>query len=105
MVDYKVPLVIAALPQQYSDQATEGMKAAITESYNAAAESIRQSLGDPLAAADQVGAVPHQTADPTTVASRKLRPEYTAFGQTNWSLTIRRVSLRPPRAIRMTQLC
>ena len=27
-----------------------------------------------------------ETGDPTTVESRKLRPEFTAFGQTIWSL-------------------
>ncbi len=63
------------------------MVAAITESDNAAAESIWESLGDPAAAAIAVGDVLHHTGDPTIVESRKLRPEYTAFGQTDWSLT------------------
>lgn len=83
----KVPLVITALRLHGSAQVTQEMKAAIVESDNAAAESIWEGFGDPPAAADKVGAVLHQTGDPTTVESRKLRPEYTAFGQTNWSLS------------------
>jgi hypothetical protein len=67
----KVPLVIAA----------------ITESDNAAAESIWESLGDPPTAAAEVSKVLHDTGDPTIVESRKLRPEYSASGQTGWSLT------------------
>ena len=63
------------------------MVAAITESDNAAAEAIWEGLGDPATAAADVGKVLHDTGDPTTVESRKLRPEYTAFGQTDWSLT------------------
>lgn len=62
------------------------MSAAITESDNAAAESIWEGLGDLPTAAAKVGSVLHETGDPTTVESRKVRPEYTAFGQTDWSL-------------------
>ena len=83
----KVPLVIAAMRQQNTDQPTKPMVAAITESDNAAAESIWEALGDPASAAIAVGDVLHHTGDPTIVESRKLRPEYTAFGQTDWSLT------------------
>jgi beta-lactamase class A len=81
----KVPLVIAAMRQQHTSQPTPMMTAVITESDNAGAESIWESLGGP-AAATKVGAVLHATGDPTTVESRKLRPEYSAFGQTVWSL-------------------
>ena len=45
------------------------------------------SLGDPVAAAHKVDAVLRQNGDPTTVQSQKVRPEFTAFGQTDWSLT------------------
>ena len=83
----KVPLVMAAMRRQHSDRPTTPMTAAITESDNAAAESIWESLGDPATAATAVGNVLHDTGDPTNVESRKLRPEYTAFGQTDWSLT------------------
>ena len=63
------------------------MTAAITESDNAAAESIWASLGDPVTAAHKVEAVVGQTGDSTTVQSQKVRPEFSAFGQTDWSLT------------------
>lgn len=83
----KIPLVIASMRLHNSDHPTASMVAAITESDNAAAEAIWEGLGDPTAAAAAVGKVLHDVGDPTTVESRKLRPEYTAFGQTNWSLT------------------
>jgi hypothetical protein len=83
----KVPLVIAAMRQQNTDQVTQAMIAAITESDNQAAESIWEGLGDPVTAATKVEAVLRATGDPTTVQWKKIRPEYTAFGQTDWSLT------------------
>ncbi|MBV8861727.1 MAG: hypothetical protein JO259_07695 [Mycobacterium sp.] len=83
----KVPLVIAAMRQANIDQPTKPMAAAIIESDNAAAESIWESLGDPTTAAADVGRVLRDAGDPTIVESRKLRPQYTAFGQTDWSLT------------------
>lgn len=83
----KVPLVIAAMREQNSDQVTSQMTAAITESDNAAAEAIWGGLGEPSTAADKVGAVLREAGDPTTVQSQKVRREYTAFGQTDWSLT------------------
>jgi hypothetical protein len=83
----KVPLVIAAMRQQGTERPTTPMVAAITESDNAAAESIWEGLGNPAAAATAVGDVLHGTGDPTIVESQKVRREYTAFGQTGWSLT------------------
>lgn len=83
----KVPLVIAAYRQHQPQRVTDTMKAAITESDNAAAESLWQQLGDPTTAAQAVQQILQQAGDPTTVESRKLRPEFTAFGQTIWSLT------------------
>jgi hypothetical protein len=83
----KVPLVIASMRQHNASRPTTSMVAAITESDNAAAEAIWEGLGDPDTAAADVDKVLHDTGDPTTVESRKLRPEYTAFGQTAWSLT------------------
>jgi hypothetical protein len=83
----KVPLVIASMRQHDNGHPTTAMVAAITESDNAAAEAIWEGLGDPATAAAEVGQVLHDTGDATTVESRKLRPEYTAFGQTDWSLT------------------
>jgi hypothetical protein len=83
----KMPLVIASMRQHNTDRPTTAMMAAITESDNVAAESIWEGLGDPATAAADVGEVLHEVGDPTVVESRKLRPEYTAFGQTDWSLT------------------
>jgi hypothetical protein len=83
----KVPLAIAALRQENPPQATAAMKAAITESDNAAAESIWEGLGDPVTAAHKVEDVLKEAGDSTTtVQSQKVRPEFTAFGQTYWPL-------------------
>jgi hypothetical protein len=80
----KVPLAIAALRQENPPE--EAMKAAITESDNAAAESIWEGLGDPVTAAHKVEDVLKEAGDSTTVQSQKVRPEFTAFGQTEWPL-------------------
>jgi hypothetical protein len=82
----KVPLAIAALRQENPPQVTAAMKAAITESDNVAAESIWEGLGDPVTAAHKVEDVLKEAADSTTVESQKVRPEFTAFGQTKWPL-------------------
>lgn len=63
------------------------MIAAITESDNAAAESIWASLGEPATAARKVDDVLRRAGDPTNVQPQTIRPEFTAFGQTDWSLT------------------
>ena len=83
----KVPLVIAALREERPPVVTDAMSAAITESDNAAAESIWAGLGDPVTAAHKVDAVLRQTGDPTTVQSQRVRPQHSAFGQTEWPLT------------------
>jgi hypothetical protein len=83
----KVPLVIAAMRKQNTGQVTEPMRAAITESDNAAAESIWAGLGDPDDAAKQIEAVLSESGDSTIVQSKRVRPPYTAFGQTDWPLT------------------
>jgi hypothetical protein len=83
----KVPLVIAAYRQQDPQQVTDAMRAAITESDNAQAESVWAQLGEPQAAGQKVEQVLRETGDPTTVEWRRVRPPYTAFGQTTWSLT------------------
>jgi hypothetical protein len=83
----KVPLIIAALREEQPPKVTDAMMAAITESNNAAAESIWASLGDPVTAAHKVDAVLRETGDPTTVQSQRVRPEFSAFGQTEWTLT------------------
>jgi hypothetical protein len=83
----KVPLIIAGLRAEDPPEITDAMKATITESDNAAAESVWASLGDPVTAAHKVEDVLRQTGDPTIVQSQKIRPEFTAFGQTIWPLT------------------
>ena len=83
----KVPLIIAALSEESPPTVTDAMRAAITKSDNDAAESIWENLGDPVTAEHKVEAVLRKYGDPTTVEWRKLRPEFTAFGQTIWSLT------------------
>jgi beta-lactamase family protein len=83
----KVPLTITALSEENPPTVTDAIRAAITESDNAAAESIWENLGDPVTAARKVEAVLRKYGDPTTVEWRKVRPEFTAFGQTIWSLS------------------
>ncbi len=84
----KVPLVIAALQEEKSHTVTDAMKAAITESDNAAAESIWAGLSsDPAVAGQKVEAVLRPTGDPTPVQWKRVRPPYTPFGQTDWPLT------------------
>jgi hypothetical protein len=83
----KVPLTITGLRDEDPAQIKDKMAAAITESDNAAAESIWEGLGDPDIAAHKVEKVLKAAGDNTTVQSQKVRPEYTAFGQTIWSLT------------------
>jgi hypothetical protein len=78
----KVPLAIAALAVDDADLVFK----TITLSDNAAAEELWSRLGD--SAAGLVQAVIRQAGDPTTVVeSRRLRAEYTPFGQTRWPLT------------------
>jgi hypothetical protein len=80
-------LVIAALREERPPVVTDAMKTAITESDNAAAESLWAGLGDPVTAAAKVDAVLRQAGDRTAVQSQRTRPEFSAFGQTEWSLT------------------
>jgi hypothetical protein len=77
----KVPLAIAALEEDNADLVFK----TITQSDNAAAEELWSQLGD--SAAQLVQSVICEAGDPTTVVeSRRLRAEYTPFGQTRWSL-------------------
>ncbi|ORW30874.1 hypothetical protein AWB91_18025 [Mycobacterium paraense] len=82
----KVPLAIAALrrdPARAHDLAVK----AITESDNEASERLWSQLGDPPRAALQVQAVVRECGDPATVVeSERIRPPFTAFGQTQWPL-------------------
>ncbi|MEY8019093.1 hypothetical protein [Mycobacterium servetii] len=82
----KVPLAIAAL--RHSNKAAAPLVVpAIRDSDNAAAEALWGQLGQPSQAAQSVGAVLAEAGDTATVVqSEKTRSEFTAFGQTNWSL-------------------
>jgi hypothetical protein len=82
----KVPLAIAALRQGGSGTTSESVRVAITQSDNDAADAIWRGLGSPEAAAGKVDSVLREAGDPTQVQSRRSRPEYSAFGQTDWSL-------------------
>jgi hypothetical protein len=79
----KVPLAVAALRADVAQ--ADQLSAAITRSDNAAAEELWSQLGDP--AAQLVQSVLREAGDPVSVVeSRRLRAEYTPFGQTRWSL-------------------
>jgi hypothetical protein len=82
----KVPLAIAAMRAEDPPTVDGAIRAAITESDNAAADTLWRSLGDPQVAAAKVDAVLQETGDPTKVQSQRIRPEFSAFGQTDWSL-------------------
>ncbi len=83
----KVPLAIAALRHDSDRSILEEAEAAITVSDNDAAEQLWQSLGDGLEAAQAVQDVIDEGGDSTTgVAGPRTRLDYTAFGQTEWTL-------------------
>lgn len=78
----KVPLAVAAVRAGLNDEMIEAM---ITRSDNVAAEELWSRLGD--SAAQCVQSVIREAGDVATVVeSRRLRREYTPFGQTRWSL-------------------
>ncbi|WP_204801593.1 serine hydrolase [Mycobacterium riyadhense] len=82
----KVPLAIAALRRDRTRAKPLSVKA-ITESDNAASEALWSLLGEPAVAARDVQAVIRESGDPATVVeARRLRPGFTAFGQTQWTL-------------------
>ena len=81
----KVPLAIAAM--RAGVDSGELAAQTITQSDNTAAEELWSRLGDPAQAAQQVQTVIRDGGDASTVVeSRRVRPGYTAFGQTQWSL-------------------
>jgi hypothetical protein len=83
----KVPLTMTALREHKLTAPTDQMRAAITASDNHAAESIWEGLGDQVTATHKVEALLRTYGDPTMVQSRKIRPQFTAFGQSMWSLS------------------
>lgn len=82
----KVPLALAAL--RAGDPAAPAYAAAaITQSDNDAAEALWQLLGAGDTAATAVEAVLREAGDTTTeVPPQRVRPEFTAFGQSQWDL-------------------
>jgi hypothetical protein len=86
----KIPVAIATvkLAKDHPSQDTlRLMRLAITQSDNDAAMELWTRLGSPTAAAAQTQAVLREGGDTTTVVpSQQLRPGYSPFGQSNWSL-------------------
>jgi len=86
----KVPLALAAVAKANGrpDAGIQRlMRLSLTASDNAAAEQLWSHLGVPQSAAAQVQAVLRSGGDHgTVVQSQRVRPGFTAFGQTSWSL-------------------
>jgi hypothetical protein len=80
----KVPLAIAAIRRPTSDLSL--VDAAITESDSAAAERLWTDLGEPETASSHVEEVLATAGDLAKVQSRRVRPGFSAFGQTQWPL-------------------
>lgn len=81
----KIPLAIAALAA-HPDQ-SGNVARAITASDNQSADALWQSLGPPGKAGPAVTAVLARYGDPSVVPTTPLRPGFSVFGQTQWSLT------------------
>ena len=80
-------LSIAIAVVRQSGGADANVTAAISVSDNAAAEAMWASLGDPATAAAATDQVLRDGGDATTNTNpERIRPEYTAFGQTQWAL-------------------
>lgn len=80
----KVPVAVAVVREQ---GVTADVTSAITVSDNAAAEAMWASLGDPATAGQKTNQVLRDGGDTITVVqTERVRPEFTAFGQTQWSL-------------------
>jgi hypothetical protein len=86
----KVPIAVA-VEARSGDHPTPSVQAllarAITASDNAAAEALWSSLGSPNAAGAAVQQVLAEAGDnKTRIETRVVRPGFTSFGQTYWSL-------------------
>lgn len=83
----KVPIAIAVERTDRAAALRTTMRQAITASSNEAADALWQSLGTPSQAAAATDQVLRDYGDATTqTQSERVRPPYTAFGQTRWSL-------------------
>lgn len=84
----KVPLAIDALRRGATASVPSNIRAAITASDNAAAQRLWDGLGGGTAAGTAVDKVLRTMGDTHTVTNtRRIRPAYTAFGQTVWTAT------------------
>jgi hypothetical protein len=82
----KVPLAIAALRNGHPE-AEDLIDKAIANSDNSASEALWSQLGEPADAARKIQEIIAATGDgDTVVQSQRVRPGYTPFGQTRWSL-------------------
>jgi hypothetical protein len=82
----KVPLAIAAL-RHSAQEASPYVPLAIRDSDNTAADKLWSQLGQPQDAAEAVGAILKETGDTTTIVeSARKRPDFSVFGQTEWSV-------------------
>jgi hypothetical protein len=83
----KVPLAVAALGGRSGQTVDAAAAKAITVSDNEAAQTLWDTLGTPDQAGPAVEAVLRQGGDQTTSVQRtRTRAEFSAFGQTDWSL-------------------
>ncbi len=83
----KVPLAMAALAADRSQTTRARAAAAIQRSDNAAASALWARLGSGTAAASKTAAMLRRGGDSATVVqSRQVRPPYSPFGQTVWSV-------------------
>jgi len=83
----KVPVTVAAQRRSSSKTTKARSTKAITVSDNRAAEQLWASLGTPTRAAARTQDVIRDTGDRSTVVQhRRVRPGFTAFGQTRWDL-------------------
>ncbi|AZA14177.1 hypothetical protein CCHOA_08970 [Corynebacterium choanae] len=80
----KVPLSIASL-RHTGGQTTSLMQAAITQSDNAAAAGLWNSLGGGQQAADQITGVIREGGDQVSTVPPATSTGYSAFGQTMWT--------------------
>ncbi len=81
----KVPIAIAALRKDPSLQGA--MTQAIQHSDNAAAETLWGSLESPEQAAEATSAVIREGSSSARVESQVVRPGFSSFGQSDWSLS------------------
>jgi beta-lactamase class A len=83
----KVPIAMAVITAGEWAPEQSDLRRAITASDNAAALRLFASLGDPAtAAAKETNELRGAGDMRTVIESRRLRPRFTAFGQTAWRL-------------------